>query len=235
VRSAEVSPGRRLVAALEPGEEVLAAIGALCGQYEFRAAAVPVFFGAFTRVTLIGTREPVEDEDAPLPQSTTVEWVEGLGAATVAPGEDGGLIVHLHAAVGKKSDGAVGYAGHVLSAVTHYTVELVVEEILGTAIERRPDPAAHGLNTWRFGRLAGDHPGYRLARVAAPTGPGMSMPATAAPRRASASAASRPMPRAAPVTTATRPVRSPGIRRGASSVTEPPLPACHPPTTAGGN
>jgi predicted DNA-binding protein with PD1-like motif len=217
VRSAEVSPGRRLVAALEPGEEVLAAIGALCGQYEFRAAAVPVFFGAFTRVTLIGTREPVEDEDAPLPRSTTVEWVEGLGAATVAPGEDGGLIVHLHAAVGKKSDGAVGYAGHVLSAVTHYTVELVVEEILGTAIERRPDPAAHGLNTWRFGRLAGDQPrddGVHGDAVAA---------------------ASRPMPRAAPVTTATRPVRSPGIRRGASSVTEPPSPACHPPTTAGGN
>jgi predicted DNA-binding protein with PD1-like motif len=154
VRSAEVSPGRRLVAALEPGEEVLAAIGALCGQYQFRAAVVPVFFGAFTRVTLIGTREPVEDEDAPLPRSTTVEWVEGLGAATVAPGQDGGLIVHLHAAVGQKSDGAVAYAGHVLSAVTHYTVELVVEEILGADIERRPDPAAHGLNTLRFGRLA---------------------------------------------------------------------------------
>jgi hypothetical protein len=63
VRSAQVSAGRRLVVALEPGAEVLAAIGALCGQYQFRAAIVPVFFGAFTRVTLIGTREPVEDED----------------------------------------------------------------------------------------------------------------------------------------------------------------------------
>jgi len=30
-------------------------------------------------VTLIGTREPVEDEDVPLPRSVTVEWVEGLG------------------------------------------------------------------------------------------------------------------------------------------------------------
>jgi predicted DNA-binding protein with PD1-like motif len=151
VRSAEVSTGRRLIVALEPGEEVLAAIGALCQQQGFRAAIVPVFFGAFTRVTLIGTREPVEDEDAPMPQSTTVEWVEGLGAATVAPGESGELIVHLHAAVGRKSDGALAYAGHVLSAVTHYTVEAMVEEVLGPLIERRPDPAAHGLNTLRFG------------------------------------------------------------------------------------
>jgi predicted DNA-binding protein with PD1-like motif len=107
VRSTEVSSGRRLVAVLEPGDEVLASIGALCAEHQFLAAIVSVFFGAFTRVTLIGTHEPVEDEDAPMPRSTTVEWVEGLGAATVAPDEDGGLIVHLHAAVGRKSAGAL--------------------------------------------------------------------------------------------------------------------------------
>jgi len=59
--------------------------------------------------------------------------------------------VHLHAAVGRKSQGALAYAGHVLSAVTHYTAEVVVDEVPGTLIERRPDPAAHGLSTLRFG------------------------------------------------------------------------------------
>ena len=122
MRSVQVSAGRRLIAALEPGEEVLASVAALCEQHKFQAAVVPVFLGAFTQVTLIGTREPVEDEDAPMPQSTTVEWVEGVGAATVAPGPDGMLVVHLHAAVGRKSQGTLGYAGHVLSADTHYTV-----------------------------------------------------------------------------------------------------------------
>ncbi len=156
MRSAEVSAGRRLIVALEPGEEVLAAIAALCRQHGFAAAVVPVFLGAFTQVTLIGTREPVADEDVPLPRSVTVEWVEGLGSATVAPGADGEPIVHLHAAVGRKSDGALGYAGHVLSAVTHYTVEAVVEEVLGPRVERRPDPAAHGLNTLRFGPVGAD-------------------------------------------------------------------------------
>jgi predicted DNA-binding protein with PD1-like motif len=147
MRSAYVTPGRRLIAVLEPGEEVLAAVAALCEQHEFRAAAVPVFFGAFTRVTLIGTHEPVADEDAPLPRSVTVEWVEGIGSATVAPGPDGAPAVHLHAAVGRKSAGTAAYAGHVLAAVTHYTVELVVEELTGAALSRRPDPAAHGIST----------------------------------------------------------------------------------------
>lgn len=151
MRSVRVSAGRRLLVALEPGEEVLASVAALCEQHQFQAAVVPVFLGAFTRVTLIGTREPVEDEDVPLPRSVTVEWVEGLGAATVAPGADGVQTVHLHAAVGRKSQGTLAYAGHVLSAVTHYTVELVLDEVLGPPIKRYPDSAAHGIATLRLG------------------------------------------------------------------------------------
>lgn len=155
MRSAQVVAGRRIVAALEPGEEVLASIAALCGEHQFPAAVVPVFFGAFTRVALIGTQEPVADEDAPLPRSETVEWVEGLGAATVAPSADGVQVVHMHAAVGRKSAGAVAYAGHVLSAVTHYTAEILIEEVLGPSVRRCPDPAAHGIPTLRFGPATG--------------------------------------------------------------------------------
>src|ERR1700750_1332288 len=117
MRSSLFTPGRRLIAVLEPGEEVLAAIGALCREHAVEAAVIPVFFGAFTRVTLIGTHEPVADEDRPLPQSVTVEWVEATGSARVAPGPGAEPAVHLHAAVGRKSAGAAGYAGHVLSAV----------------------------------------------------------------------------------------------------------------------
>ena len=152
MRSAQIALGRRLVVALEPGEEVLASIAALCEEHQFLAAVVPVFFGAFTQVALIGTREPVADENSPLPRSETVEWVEGLGAATVAAGGEGsGLVVHLHAAVGRKSAGAAAYAGHVLSAVTHYTAEILIEEVLGPPVRRSPDPAAYGIPTLRFG------------------------------------------------------------------------------------
>lgn len=111
MRSAQVTPGRRVLAVLEPGEEVLASIGALCREHRFPAAVIPVSLAAFTQVTLIGTTEPVADEDAPLPLSETVEWVEGLGAGTVAPDAAGAPAVHLHAAVGRKSAGTPAYAG----------------------------------------------------------------------------------------------------------------------------
>jgi predicted DNA-binding protein with PD1-like motif len=136
---------------LEPGDEVLASIAAVCREHQFPAAVVPVFLGAFTCVTLIGTREPVADEDAPLPLSETVEWVEGLGAGTVAPDAAGTPTVHLHAAVGRKSAGTTAYAGHVLSAVTHYTAEILIEEVPGPPLWRSPDPAAHGIPTLRLG------------------------------------------------------------------------------------
>jgi predicted DNA-binding protein with PD1-like motif len=155
VRSAQMLPGRRLLAVLEPGEEVLASLAALCERSQFTAAVIPVFLGAFTSVTLIGTTEPVPDEDVPLPLSTVVEWVEGFGTATVFPGPDGGPAVHLHAAVGRRSTGALGYAGHVLSAVTHYTAEVIIEEVTGPLAQRLPDPAAHMLTTLHLPGAAG--------------------------------------------------------------------------------
>lgn len=158
MRSAQMLPGRRLLAALEPGEEVLASLAALCERNEFTAAVIPVFLGAFASVTLIGTNEPVPDEDVPLPRSTVVEWVEGFGTATVLPGPDGAPAVHLHAAVGRRSTGALGYAGHVLSAVTHYTAEVLIEEVTGPLVQRLPDPAAHGLTTLHFQGAAGTCP-----------------------------------------------------------------------------
>jgi len=151
-------PGRRLLAVLEPGEEVLASLAALCERNQFTAAVIPVFLGAFTNVTLIGTNEPVPDEEVPLPQSVVIEWVEGFGTATVFPGPDGTPTVHLHAAVGKRSTGALGYAGHVLSAVTQYTAEVLIEEVTGPPGQRLPDPAAHGLTTLHFQTAAGTCP-----------------------------------------------------------------------------
>jgi len=147
MRSAEITVARRILAVLEPGDDVLTSIAAICTEHRITSAVIPAFLGAFTEVTLIGTDQPVADHDAPMPQSTTVRWVEGVGTATVAPDEQGRPVVHLHAAVGVKADAALGYAGHVLSARTHYTAELVIEEITGPTLRRRPDPAAHGIAT----------------------------------------------------------------------------------------
>ena len=155
MRSAEVGRGRRVVVVLENGDDVLGAIGTACIDNGIREAIIPVFLGAFTSVTLIGTRDPIADPDAPLPAVSEVRWVEGVGSGTVAPASDGTLAVHLHAAVGDKADGALGYAGHVTAATTHYTVELVLDEVVfsevpGTMFVRRPDATAHGIPTLCF-------------------------------------------------------------------------------------
>jgi len=150
VHSAPVTTDRRILVVLEPGDEVVTSIAAACSEHGVRQAVVPVFLGAFTSVTLIGSDEPVADPDLPLPHATTVEFVEGVGTATIATGEDGGLAVHLHAAVGVKGAGALARAGHVLAATTHYTAEVLIEEVSGPHLRRRADPRAHGIPTLRL-------------------------------------------------------------------------------------
>lgn len=147
MRCTPVTSGRRLLVVLEPGDEVLTALAAACREHGIRQAAVTAFLGAFTAVDLIGTSDPVPDPDVPLPKATRVEFVEGTASGTVAPGPDGVPVVHLHAAVGVKGSAALGYVGHVLSAITHYTAEVLVEELLGVDLARRPDPRAHGIPT----------------------------------------------------------------------------------------
>jgi predicted DNA-binding protein with PD1-like motif len=150
MRCAEVGRGRRIVVVLENGDDVLASIARACAAHGIRAAIIPVFLGAFSTVSLIGTRDPIADHDVPLPAVTDVHWVEGVGGGSVAPAEDGSLAVHLHAAVGVKADAALGYAGHVTAAITHYTAELVLDEVTDAELVRRPDAAAHGIPTLCF-------------------------------------------------------------------------------------
>lgn len=135
---------------LDDGDDVLEAIAASCLEHGIVRAVVPLFLGAFRSVTLIGTEEPVEDAEAPLPKSVEVVWAEGIGSATVAPNGAGEPTVHLHATVGDKLDSSRGYSGHVLSAIAHYTVEILIDEVVSPEFHRVPDPAVHGLPSLRW-------------------------------------------------------------------------------------
>ncbi len=146
MRSVSLTSGRRLLVVLEDGDEVIAGIAAACAAHGIERAALPVVSGAFRSVRLIGTREPVADPEPPLPASVTVLWAEGIAQGTVCPGPAGAPAVHLHAAVGVKDEGSAAYAGHVLAAVAHYTVEVVIDEVIGS-FHREPDPRAHGIPT----------------------------------------------------------------------------------------
>jgi predicted DNA-binding protein with PD1-like motif len=80
-----------------------------------------------------------------------VTYTEGIGSGTILwDAETGTPTPHLHLAVGVKNAAAAGFAGHVLSAETHYTVEVLVEEVVAPALLRVPDPQAYGIPTMHF-------------------------------------------------------------------------------------
>jgi len=154
--SAELTTGRRFAVVLQPGDDVFASLAAVCAEHGIEQGYLPVFLGAFTRAALIGTCSPIDDHDAPLPDAVHLEGVEGTGSGTIAfDPATGGVLVHVHAALGVKAYAANGYAGHLLSATVHYVTEIVVEEVTSPRFIRTPDAAAHGLANLAFAPPAG--------------------------------------------------------------------------------
>ncbi|MEV7972799.1 DUF296 domain-containing protein [Cellulomonas sp. NPDC089187] len=152
MRAAELTVGRRFAVALEPGDEVLTCLAALCAEQGIRQATIPVFSGAFRSARFIAAHTPVDDEEPPLPQEVTVTYTEGIGSGTVLWDEQTQTATpHLHVALGVKNTGATGYAGHLLGGEVHYTAEVVVEEVLSPTLLRVPDAAAFGIPTLHFG------------------------------------------------------------------------------------
>jgi predicted DNA-binding protein with PD1-like motif len=152
MQSTEVTTGRRIAVVLEPGDEVLAAVAGACRAHGVRQGFVPVFSGAFRTARFIAADTPVADQEPPLPQEVTVTYTEGIGSGTVLWDEEAGVPVpHLHLAVGVKNAAAAAFAGHLLGAEVHYTVEVLIEEVVAPALLRVPDPRAYGIPTMRFG------------------------------------------------------------------------------------
>jgi len=150
VHSSELIMGRRFALVLEPGEELVGSVRAFCEREGISSAFVPNFFGAYRDMTLIGADAAPDDEEPPLPDRVTVTYTEGIGSGSIATAADGGVAVHLHAAVGRKSAGALAYAGHVMSAQVHYTTELVIEEVLSPVLTAVPVEASFGIPCLRF-------------------------------------------------------------------------------------
>lgn len=149
MRHAEIAEGRRFVLVLEPGEELLQSLQEWSRREGVRQALIRSFFGAFRQVRFIATEAPIDDEEAPLPDSVEVSYVEGVGSGSIAM-HRGEPLVHLHAAVGVKREAALAYAGHVLAAVAHYTVEVVVDEVASPIMLLEPRAESAGINCLTF-------------------------------------------------------------------------------------
>ncbi|MCX6502848.1 MAG: DNA-binding protein [Microbacterium sp.] len=139
MRSAALTTGRRFLVVLDPGEDLLETVSSWAVAHGVTSATIDMFFGAFRRVGLIAADGPIEDPEAPLPASVDVTYLEGVGAGSIST-VDGIPRAHLHVAAGVKAEAGAAYAGHVLYAETHYTVELVVQEILAPTFAPRLSP-----------------------------------------------------------------------------------------------
>ncbi|WP_454049279.1 PPC domain-containing DNA-binding protein [Cellulomonas sp. Marseille-Q8402] len=151
MQTSEITTGRRVAVVLEPGDDVLTSLAEACRAHGIRQGFVPVFSGAFRTARFIAADVPVDDQEPPLPQEVTVTYTEGIGSGTVLWDEGAQEAVpHLHLAVGVKNAAAAGFAGHLLGAEAHYTVEVLLEEVVAPALLRVPDPRAYGIPTMRF-------------------------------------------------------------------------------------
>ncbi|MDQ1130222.1 PPC domain-containing DNA-binding protein [Microbacterium sp. SORGH_AS_0888] len=149
MRSHVARTGRRILVALEPGDEVLGSIAAACRAHEIAQAVVVTFSGAFRWADLIaGDHEP-DDPEAPSAEVTRVSYTEGVGSGTITS-ENGEHVVHIHVALGEKSRSGAAVAGHLLRAETHYVVEIALDEILAPAMLRRPHPGSSGVGILTF-------------------------------------------------------------------------------------
>ncbi len=136
--------GRRLVVALEPGDEVLTSLATACREHGIAQALVVTFSGAFRSADLIAGDHAPDDPELPSGEVTRVAYTEGIGSGTVTS-ENGEYVVHLHVALGEKSRSGAAAAGHLLRAETHYVAEIALDEILEPPMSRRVHPASSGV------------------------------------------------------------------------------------------
>ncbi len=149
MKSQVATTGRRLVLALEPGDEVLSTIVEACRLHRISQAVVVTFSGAFRTADLIAGDHAPDDPELPSTEVTRVRYTEGVGSGTITS-ENDEHTVHLHVALGAKDASGAAVAGHLLRAETHYVAEIVLDEVLDPPLLRVTHPGSSGVRILGF-------------------------------------------------------------------------------------
>ncbi|MCI4358546.1 MAG: DUF296 domain-containing protein [Thermoplasmata archaeon] len=136
-----VNEGDRWMLRLEPGEEILDALGRFAQDHRLRAAAIGMGIGQFRSATL-GYWNGQEYETHEVAEPT--ELISLAGSIAEA---DGRPSVHLHASVGLRTHATV--SGHVLRAIVGLLAEVRVDAF-PTRVFSRPMDESLGLRTLRL-------------------------------------------------------------------------------------
>jgi uncharacterized protein len=139
--SREFARGRRVVARLPHGGDLLAEIAAVADEHRMPMAEVRAI-GALSEA-----RVAFYDQDAKTYGEFAVPGpVELLGLLGNVSRRDGGTAVHAHVTLAGHDGACVG--GHLVPGCRVFACELILQELVGEPLERAFDEVT-GLPLWR--------------------------------------------------------------------------------------
>lgn len=137
----EYGRGRRVVARLEHGGDVLAQIATVVEKHGMAAAELRAI-GALQRGRL-AFYDQAAHEYCEFAVDEPVELISLLGNVSR---RDGATAVHAHATLSRRDGTCV--AGHVAPGCIVFATELILQELVGEPLERELDEVT-GLPLWR--------------------------------------------------------------------------------------
>ncbi|MEY9938579.1 PPC domain-containing DNA-binding protein [Streptacidiphilus sp. MAP5-3] len=141
MRASELTLGRTFGVTFEHGEDFFDSLAEFCKDNDVRQGYIPMFIGAFEEAEIVGTCDGLTHPERPLWDRTRVQYVEALGAGTLAYDPATGLVLpHIHLSAGIKGDDAAGKTSHLLSARVQFLSELLITEVAAPAMTRPRNP-----------------------------------------------------------------------------------------------
>ncbi|MET7951304.1 DUF296 domain-containing protein [Micromonospora sp. NPDC005324] len=152
MRSHDLTPGRMIGVTFDHGEDFFSALADACRTNGVRHGYIPVFIAGFSSVEIVGTRQRLDNPQAPVWDRVHLSNVEALGGGTIAYDETEDQIrPHIHASVGLKEHSATGHTSHLLGATVQFLTEMLIIEVAAPVMRRVPDTTLYDVPLLRFG------------------------------------------------------------------------------------
>lgn len=151
MQASELKTGRTFGVTFDHGDDFMAALAQFCQDNDVRHGYIPMFLAGFAEADVVGTCTELDDPDAPVWSHVHLTNVEAFGCGTIAAGEDGGTLPHIHASLGLKEHSATGHTSHLLSARVQFLTEMLVVEVVSPTMTRPPQPDLYDVPLLTFG------------------------------------------------------------------------------------
>jgi predicted DNA-binding protein with PD1-like motif len=105
MKARELKTGRTFAVTFDHGDDFMpAAFAKLCRDNNVRHGYIPMFLADFAEADIVGTREKLNDPNAPVWTKVHLTNVEAMGCGTIARDDANGIVVpHIHTPVGLRT------------------------------------------------------------------------------------------------------------------------------------